>query len=655
MPDDRPVSLDELIQKRKDEAEKQNKIGFVKRDARVSGNGSIVNKPASRSKRRIGGLSLNSVITKKSASTVSSKPAATEEKTKTEELNILSKIIPFKSTEERATSVKVTSEKPIEPPSTKSKNNKTASSRDNNSKSTKIKGQKFVFEWNSNDDTLDTSDPLYNISNRLDSSLQSEIESRKRALLEKVAPDALKKPKVSWDNIHWSKKPLEKMRERDWRIFKEDFNILTKGGNIPNPMRSWDESNIPSLILETIKKIGYKDPTPIQRAAIPVALGLRDVIGVAETGSGKTASFVIPLLSYILELPALNEVTKTDGPYGIILAPTRELAQQIETETKKFCEPLGFRCASIVGGHSIEEQVHKIKDGAEIIIATPGRLVDCLERRILVLSQCCYVVMDEADRMIDLGFEEQVTAILSALPVTNEKPDENSDGLIQAETKLLGGKHRYRQTMMYTATWPKAIERMAEKYLRRPGIVTIGNAGQATDRVEQRVEFIINEPAKRAKRLLEILQKQKFRPPIIVFVNVKRNCDFVAKTLNDEGWRTVIMHGSKSQDQREAALAQLRTGTADILVATDVAGRGIDVPEVSLVVNFQMAKSIEDYTHRIGRTGRAGKSGVAITFLSKEDEEVMADLKQMISRSAVSKMSDELRRYDLARIRPIAL
>lgn len=652
MSDNRPVSLDELIQKRKDEAEKQNKIGFIKRDARASGNATrVVGKPTARSKRRIGGLSLNPTITKKPALTVSSKPPTTEDKPKFDELNILSKIIPTKSSEERAPSAKVVPETPTESASTTSNNNNTNSS---NNKANKAKSQKFVFEWNSKDDTLDTSDPLYNINNKPDNTLQHEIESRKRALLEKVAPDALKKPKKSWDDIHWSKKPLDKMRERDWRIFKEDFSILTKGGNIPNPMRSWEESSIPPLILDTVRKIGYKEPTPIQRAAIPVALGLRDVIGVAETGSGKTASFVIPLLSYILELPPLNEVTKTDGPYGIILAPTRELAQQIETETKKFCEPLGFRCASIVGGHSIEEQVHKIKDGAEIIIATPGRLVDCLERRILVLSQCCYVVMDEADRMIDLGFEEQVTAILSALPVTNEKPDENSDGPLQSETKLLGGKHRYRQTMMYTATWPKAIERMAEKYLRRPGIVTIGNAGQATDRVEQRVEFVINDPAKRVKRLLEILQKQKFRPPIIVFVNVKRNCDFVAKSLNDQGWRTVIMHGGKSQDQREAALAQLRAGTADVLVATDVAGRGIDVPNVSLVVNFQMAKSIEDYTHRIGRTGRAGKSGVAITFLSKDDEEVIGDLKQMISRSAVSRMPDELRRYDIARIRPIA-
>lgn len=662
--------MDEIIKKRQRETEQQNKIEFIRRErerpnvskAKAPNGRSAIVTGGSRLARRRGGLSASS-----SSSTIKSNvkpvptPLPTAEKNKqntdVDGFNILAKILPQRSEDKPAFTTAPATTEVV----SKSKADE-KSSRDK--KSTKKKDQKFVFEWNAKEDTLDSSDPLYAVSGPKSESYRrftqeelkrkQEIDARKRALLNQLG--VAKKQKVDWDDVHWSKKPLSKMRERDWRIFKEDFSILTKGGNIPNPLRSWEESDIPPEILSTIKKVGYTEPTPIQRAAIPVALGLRDVIGVAETGSGKTASFVIPLLSYILELPALNEITKIDGPYGIVLAPTRELAQQIESETQKFCTPLGFRCASIVGGHSIEEQVYKIHEGAEIVIATPGRLVDCLERRILVLSQCCYVVMDEADRMIDLGFEEQVTAILSALPVTNEKPSgskEDGEYPEQQETKLLGGKHRYRQTMMYTATWPRAIERMAEKYLCRPGIVTIGNAGQATDRVEQRVEFVSGE-VKRARRLVEILNTQKFAPPVIIFVNVKRNCDYVAKTLNDEGWKAVVMHGSRSQDQREAALAQLRSGAADCLVATDVAGRGIDIPDVSLVVNFQMAKSIEDYTHRIGRTGRAGKSGVAISFLGKEDEDVMFDLKQMISKSAISKVPDELRRYDAARVRPIA-
>lgn len=660
-----PISVDEIIQKKKEETEKQQKIGFIKRD-RVKNEASskitkgVVGGLGSRLAKRRGGLSTSSVASSKPVAKpkpVEAKPAEKQEQNQPDEFSLLAKIVPQRD-DKPVNSAPAAIEKPAQ--------EEPASAKD--TKAAKRKDQKFVFEWSSKEDTLDSADPLYSASaaaaakseaqrrfEQEDRWRRQEVEDRKRALLKQLGPS--KKNKHEWEDVHWTKKPLDQMRERDWRIFKEDFSILTKGGSIPNPMRSWEESKIPPEILSTIRKIGYKEPTPIQRAAIPVALGLRDVIGVAETGSGKTASFVIPLLSYILELPALNEITKTDGPYGIVLAPTRELAQQIEIETQKFCTPLGFRCASIVGGHSIEEQVYKIQDGTEIVIATPGRLVDCLERRILVLSQCCYVVMDEADRMIDLGFEEQVTKILSALPVTNEKPTgddaELENEVMQQETTFLGGKHRYRQTMMYTATWPRAIERMAEKYLRRPGIVTIGNAGQATDRVEQRVEFVAGE-AKRARRLLDILNHQKFAPPVIIFVNVKRNCDYVAKALNDEGWRTVVMHGSRSQDQREAALSQLRAGTADCLVATDVAGRGIDVPDVSLVVNFQMAKSIEDYTHRIGRTGRAGKSGVAITFLGKEDDDVVFELKQMISKSAVSKVPDELRRYEAARVRPIA-
>lgn len=658
-----PISVDEIIRKKKEETENQQKIGFIKRDrvkneasAKVGKSGAVGGLGSRLAKRR-GGLSTSSVASSKSVTKSKSaevKTAEKQEQNQSEEFSLLAKIVPQR--DDKPVNAAPIIEKPQEEPAT-AKDTKTA----------KRKDQKFVFEWSSKEDTLDSTDPLYSAGataakseaqrrfEHEDRRRRREVEERKRSLLQHLGPS--KKNKHEWEDVHWTKKPLDQMRERDWRIFKEDFSILTKGGSIPNPIRSWEESRISPQILNTIRKVGYKEPTPIQRAAIPVALGLRDVIGVAETGSGKTASFVIPLLSYILELPVLNEITKTDGPYGIVLAPTRELAQQIEIETQKFCTPLGFRCASIVGGHSIEEQVYKIQDGTEIVIATPGRLVDCLERRILVLSQCCYVVMDEADRMIDLGFEEQVTKILSALPVTNEKPTgdelETEAEVLQQETTFLGGKHRYRQTMMYTATWPRAIERIAEKYLRRPGIVTIGTAGQATDRVEQRVEFVAGE-AKRARRLLDILNHQKFAPPVIIFVNVKRNCDYVAKALNDEGWRTVVMHGSRSQDQREAALSQLRAGTADCLVATDVAGRGIDVPDVSLVVNFQMAKSIEDYTHRIGRTGRAGKSGVAITFLGKEDDDVVFDLKQMISKSAVSKVPDELRRYEPARVRPIA-
>ncbi|KAK6530015.1 mRNA splicing protein prp28 [Orbilia ellipsospora] len=543
----------------------------------------------------------------------------------------------------------------------------------NKKKRRKTSERKFTFEWGADEDTSQDYNPIYaqrseakffgrgrlggfaetdRSTKQYAAALESrgDTEERRRAR-ELVEMDRRKRENMSWSDKHWSEKPLEMMKERDWRIFKEDFNISTKGGGIPNPMRSWKESGLPKVLLDVIRDVGYKDPSPIQRAAIPIALLSRDVIGVAVTGSGKTASFILPLLVYIKDLPPLDNITKHDGPYAIILAPTRELAQQIEVEATKFAEPLNFRCVSIVGGHSIEEQSYSLKDGAEIVIATPGRLLDCLDRRVLVLSQCCYVIMDEADRMIDLGFEEPVNRILDSLPASNEKPEgddepEGSMSMSKAET----GNKRYRQTMMYTATMPPAIERIARKYLRRPAIVTIGNAGEAVDTVEQRVEFIQGED-RRKKRLLEILNSAMYAPPIIVFVNIKRNCDMVARDLKHAGWTAVTLHGSKSQEQREAALQQLRQHQADVLVATDLAGRGIDVPDVSLVVNFNMATNIESYTHRIGRTGRAGKSGVAITFLGGEDNDVLYDLKQMLQKSSISKVPDELRRHEAAQQR----
>ena len=341
---------------------------------------------------------------------------------------------------------------------------------------------------------------------------------------------------------------------------------------------------------------------------------------------------------------------RTTDPTPSSSLPTRELAQQIEIEAKKFATPLGFTCVSLVGGHSIEEQSFNMRDGAEIIIATPGRLVDCIERRVLVLSQCCYIIMDEADRMIDLGFEEPVNKILDALPVSNMKPDTDDAENAAAMSRHLGDKDRYRQTMMYTATMPAAVERIARKYLRRPAIVTIGNVGEAVDTVEQRVEFIQGED-KRKKRLNEILSSREFPAPVIVFVNIKRNCDAVARDVQRMGFRSTTLHGSKTQDQREAALESLRSGNTDILVATDLAGRGIDVPDVSLVLNFNMATNIESYTHRIGRTGRAGKRGVSITFLGNEDSDVLYDLKSMIGKSEISRVPEELRKHEGAQQR----
>jgi ATP-dependent RNA helicase DDX23/PRP28 len=527
--------------------------------------------------------------------------------------------------------------------------------------------KKFNFEWNEEEDTSYDYNPIYQQKaeasffgrGRLGGFTEEVTEQGTQkfieAMIERDPVSGRERAERILDmerrrkeggraqlDKHWSEKKLEHMRERDWRIFKEDFNIATKGGAIPNPMRNWDESGLPDKILRLVGNVGYAEPSAIQRAAIPIALQCRDLIGVAVTGSGKTASFVLPLLVYISQLPPLGPTNRADGPYAIVLAPTRELAQQIEVEARKFAAPLGFNTAVIVGGHSIEEQAFQMRDGAEIVIATPGRLVDCIERRMLVLSQCSYVIMDEADKMIDMGFEESVNKILDALPGENEKPDTEA-----AEDPNAMKRGMYRQTMMYTATMPTAVERIARKYLRRPAIVTIGNVGEAVETVEQRAEHVQGEE-KRKKRLQEILSSGEFAAPIIVFVNIKRNCDAVARDIKHMGFSAVTLHGSKTQEQREAALAQIHDRRADVLVATDLAGRGIDIQDVSLVVNFNMATNIESYTHRIGRTGRAGKTGTAITFWGNEDADVLYDLKQMLAKSSISKVPEDLRKHEAA-------
>ncbi|XVE81195.1 hypothetical protein DITRI_Ditri15bG0043300 [Diplodiscus trichospermus] len=439
---------------------------------------------------------------------------------------------------------------------------------------------------------------------------------------------------------HWSEKKLEEMTERDWRIFREDFNISYKGSKIPRPMRSWSESKLSAELLKAVERVGYKKPSPIQMAAIPLGLQQRDVIGIAETGSGKTAAFVLPMLSYISRLPPMSEENEAEGPYAVVMAPTRELAQQIEDETMKFAHFLGIKVVSIVGGQSIEEQGFRIRQGCEVVIATPGRLLDCLERRYAVLNQCNYVVLDEADRMIDMGFEPQVVGVLEAMPSSNLKP-ENED-------EELDEKRIYRTTYMFSATMPPAVERLARKYLRNPVVVTIGTAGKTTDLISQRV-IMMKESQKfpRLRELVDVLGDKT----AIVFVNTKKNADSISKNLDKAGYKVTTLHGGRSQEQREISLEGFRAKRFNVLVATDVAGRGIDIPDVAYVINYDMPSNIEMYTHRIGRTGRAGKTGVATTFLTLHDTDVFFDLKQMLVQSG-SPVPPELAKHEASKFKP---
>ncbi|KAK8850535.1 pre-mRNA-splicing ATP-dependent RNA helicase PRP28 [Kwoniella newhampshirensis] len=524
----------------------------------------------------------------------------------------------------------------------------------------KVNDKKMNFDWNADDDTAAQEQTSWagevkgkgSGGTTFGGRLAGFDEGGKRRGQEAFGDnhaDALERRRAGKgtnDERHWSDKPLTEMKDRDWRIFREDFSIAARGGNIPVPLRSWRESTIPTSILDIIDEIGYKEPSPIQRQAIPIGMQNRDLIGIAKTGSGKTAAFVIPMLDYIGHLPRFNDDNRHLGPYALIMAPTRELAQQIEAEATRFAVPLGYKCVSIVGGRSVEEQQFNLRDGAEIVIATPGRLKDMIDKSMMVMSQCRYVVMDEADRMVDLGFEIDLNFILDSMPSTFIKPDDAEIMRVQKSDEWQG----WRVTTLFSATMPPAVERLAKKYLRKPAVVTIGNAGEAVDTVEQRVEFVTSDD-KRKQRLTEILRTIGLPPPMIVFVNQKKTADQVVKYVQQAGLSGTTLHSGKSQEQREASLQALRDGDVSVLIATDLAGRGIDVPDVSLVINWSMSDTIEKYVHRIGRTGRAGKTGVAITFLSDADDEVMFDLRREIEKSPISKMNPELARHEAAKQR----
>lgn len=473
--------------------------------------------------------------------------------------------------------------------------------RTHNNKSRK---SKFNFEWHNSEDTLLDYKPLTSL--RVNDLLKS-----------KKSIDSLNKLEETYIGRHWTEKSLNEMTDRDWRIFKEDFQISTKGNSIAQPLRNWTELNlIPKDLLEIItKKLNFENPTSIQRVTIPNAVNNRSLIGIASTGSGKTLAFIIPILSsFSKTLDRPRSIKVLEGPKALILAPTRELAQQIKNETEKLTKLWknhDCKVISIVGGHSIEEITSELSDGCDILVATPGRLIDCLENHILTLGEVSTLVLDEADKMIDLGFEEQLTTILSKLEVENSISKDK------------------RQTMMFTATMTLPIEKIAYSYLKKPAYLTIGNSTDAIPKIQQIVLYGPDEDRKFTS-MINILKD--FEPPMIIFINHKRIADVLAERLHKlTRYRVTTLHGSKNQDQREHSLQLLKSGKAQIMIATNVAARGLDIPNVSLVINYEMTKKFEDYVHRIGRTGRAGNIGTALTFIGDyEDNSLLIKLQKFV-------------------------
>lgn len=429
------------------------------------------------------------------------------------------------------------------------------------------------------------------------------------------AKDLIQRPRDSIEQFymgkHWTEKSRSEMKDRDWRIFKEDFGIIIRGGSGENPLRSWNELKNEQMVNAIVKKLRYYEPTPIQRAAVPNVSGkrFRDLLGVASTGSGKTLAFLIPILLKIDQLPIRPLVLKKmDGPLALILAPTRELAQQIGKEARDLVDARdkNYDVVSLVGGHSIEEISLQLSHGTDILVATPGRLIDCVENHVLTLGKVETLVLDEADRMIDMGFEEQVTSIL-------------------------GNLTQKRQTMMFTASMTPGTEKIAAGYLQNPVRVTVSGSQGSAPMIQQIVEDVASEE-QRFQRVIQLVQEHM--PPIIIFINYKRTADWLAqKFYRETQYRVTVLHGSKSQEQREHSLQLLRKGKVQIMIATNVAARGLDVPDVSLVINFQASPTFEDYVHRIGRTGRAGNEGTAITFLDDEDSALVRELYKYVQEN----------------------
>jgi len=355
--------------------------------------------------------------------------------------------------------------------------------------------------------------------------------------------------------------------------------------------------------LRAIQKEGYTQPTPIQQQAIPVLLKRNDLLACAQTGTGKTAAFTLP----ILHLLHTDELYKK-GPAGIkalILTPTRELALQIGESLTAYGAFLRLRHTVIFGGVGQKPQTDALRSGVDILIATPGRLLDLMEQRHVHLNHIRFFVLDEADRMLDMGFIHDVRRVIAKLPTQ-------------------------RQTLLFSATMPPEIARLAESILHQPVTVQVTPASSTVEAIEQCIYFV----EKTQKRLLlkHVLETQAI-PTALVFTRTKHGADRVARGLNSEGIRAEAIHGNKSQSQRQQALANFKARKTRVLVATDIAARGIDIDELSHVINFELPNVPETYVHRIGRTGRAGAAGVSISFCDSEERTYLRDIQKVIKKT----------------------
>src|SRR6476660_8131845 len=374
--------------------------------------------------------------------------------------------------------------------------------------------------------------------------------------------------------------------------------------------------NLSPKILQAIDDAGYTEPTPIQVAAIPPILAGHDVIGIAQTGTGKTAAFVWPIL---MKLAASMDNGQKRGTRALVVAPTRELVVQIEENVRAYAKHVPLRMATVFGGVSERPQIAALRSGVDLVVATPGRLIDLMGQRAANLSGIEFLVLDEADRMLDMGFLPPIRRIVKALP-------------------------QKRQTLMFSASLSREIEELTHQFQQSPRIVQIGLRANPAETVTQfAYEF---PPHLKSALLLHLLGDPKF-DTVLVFARTKHGADKIARRLESSGIKTGTIHSNRSQNQRLRALKDFKSGAVRVLVATDIAARGIDVDGISHVVNYDFPMHSEDYVHRIGRTGRAQAIGDAISFITSEDHGPLRSLERFIGRGLVRKRAEEFN-YDAA-------
>jgi len=399
--------------------------------------------------------------------------------------------------------------------------------------------------------------------------------------------------------------------------YSKHINIIS-GQDVPKPVRTFEEASFPDYILDEINYAGFKEPTAIQVQGWPIALSGRDMVGIAETGSGKTLAFLLPSIVHINAQPYLQ---RGDGPIVLILAPTRELACQIKQQYDMFGKSSKIKNTCCYGGVSKSDQTRDLRDGVEIVIATPGRMIDFLDGNATNLKRVTYLVLDEADRMLDMGFEPQVRKICSQI-----RPD--------------------RQTLMWSATWPDEVKNLASDLCReKPVHINVGGEGmKANHAVRQYVE-VCQEHDKRPK-LRKLMEKIMDGSKILIFTETKRSADQLTREMRTDGWPALSIHGDKEQTERDWVLQEFRDGKNPILIATDVAARGIDVKGIKFVINYELPRLVEDYIHRIGRTGRAGSTGSSYSFFVPQKNSRLAPNLIKILQEAGQECPNELLQYD---------